>query len=322
MQKETKYTRFQNIHKKYTKKDLPTSQNKLLFKETERKHIYKTVLTSQLLTNFLLHPLQRLKIMKQTSLESFFRTEKKIKNLKYSFFCKEIIAKQGYLGFFKGSTLTLSLTFSKNFLQNFLRNKIFIDLVKEQKQKKNKIYFSYFGLIFSTNVLNRVLTYPIDRLRTLAVTETSKFIKKENFLNTSFFAKILREEKFAKICKGFNFSLFSAFPESLFIFSTFCLFKEIMKFDFFSSIFFSTFFSSFFIYPFDTVLKRFQSDSLLKGPKYFYENVNELVFKIWRNEGVFGFYRGFGVGLVNNFLAVGIFLFLFRQMYFNQICVY
>ena len=321
MQEQTRSSRHTNILTKYAKKDLPQSSNLLKFAETEQNHIFKTVLISQTITNFILAPLNRLKIMKQTCLESFLQTKKNKKILKYSYFINEIKNKQGYIGFFKGVSLTCLLSYSRNFINNFLRNKIFMELLKEKRKKTKEIYISYFGLIFTTSLLNRLITYPIDRLRTLVITETEKFFKKENFTNTAYFTKILRKEHFNNILRGINFSLFSALPESFFIFSSFCFFKCFLNLGFLPSIFFGSFFSSFTMYPFDTILKRYQSDSLLKGVKYSYKNINDLVFFIFKNEGIVGFYRGFGLGLGNNFFSVAIFLFFFNQIYYKDICI-
>jgi hypothetical protein len=86
MENETRYSSFSTILKKYMKKDLLPNQDKLHFRESERKHIFRTSLISQFVTTTILAPFTRLRIMKQTCYESFLQQKYDKTMIKYSQF--------------------------------------------------------------------------------------------------------------------------------------------------------------------------------------------------------------------------------------------
>ncbi len=220
------------------------------------------------------------------------------------------------MGFFKANSLTVFLSFSKGFILNYLRTNLFFEIMNEKKDTKN---ISFFGLLFISSFLNRALFYPIDRIRTLIITETAKNTLKENYLVSAYFRKFIQKEPFLKICKGFNFSLLSTIPETFIIFALFFGSKDLLQMDYLSSAILACGLGHILLYPFDTVLKRYQSDSLVKAPKYLYNGVSHLIKNIYNKEGVSGFYRGYFVHSLHNAISLYLFVKVFQKVYYRDI---
>lgn len=228
------------------------------------------------------------------------------------------------MGLLKGNSLTVLKTLANSFYGKYLKQTLLVSFVdhKQSQQSLTGICSKYFYALTVSSVIQQLCLYPIDRLRTLVLTDFSKLTDRKSTWNTKHMLDIVKIEGLGKIYKGFRFSLICSVPENLAIVACFAIMREQFDFSVYNSIFLGSLIANTLNYPLDTVLRRYQSDSLLKKRKNFYRSVSHLMREINRLEGFRGYFKGFGLASFTNTICTLMYMGLFKSMYMSNIVLH
>ena len=195
----------------------------------------------------------------------------------------------------------------------------------DKTDEKNSLYnvsIKYFYILSLSSAMQKLFVYPLDRLRTVIFTDFNKFSDPKATLNSKKLFDTIKIEGLSKTYKGFNFSLLCTLPENIAIIASFAILKEKFDLSLLNSLFIGSFLANTVLYPLDTILTRYQADSLLKKRKYMYKSVYHLIREINRLEGIKGYYKGFFTATLTNSLVTLIYLGLFKNIYDSQVVIY
>lgn len=211
-----------------------------------------------------------------------------------------------------------------NFYGKYLKQTFFVAFVDYNQTQHSflDVCTKYFYVLFMSSLMQHVLIYPVDRLRTVVLTDFSKLTARRNTLNLQYLTDIVKIEGLGKLYKGFRFSLLCTIPENMVIVACFALLREMFDLTLFNSIFIGSSIANTALYPLDTLVRRYQSDSLLKKRKYMYHSIYQLILEINKHEGIRGYYKGFFTATLTNTLSTLLYMGLFKTMYTSQVVVY
>lgn len=162
----------------------------------------------------------------------------------------------------------------------------------------------------------------MERLRTVIFTDFKKFTEHNSTYNSKFVFDVLRIEGGSKLYKGFQLAFICSVPENIVIVTCFALLNEYLKLGLVNTVLLSSLFANTLLYPLNTILVRYQADSLLKNRKYMYNSVGHLLREIKRQEGIRGYYKGFLTATMTNSLVTLTYMGIFRTIYKSQAMVH
>lgn len=228
------------------------------------------------------------------------------------------------MGLFRGNALTLMKTFFNSFYSRHLKQTFSASFIDRERSSNSlaTICSNYFYILSFSSLVQHVLVYPVDRLRTVIMTDYSKFVDRKSTFNTRYIGDVIRIESMGKLYKGFGFSLLTTIPDNIVILAAFGGLQRNFGLGVTDAVFLSSFIATTILYPLDTVLKRYQADSLLKKRKYMYQSIKHLISEINRQEGVRGYYKGFLTATLTNSLSTVLYIALFRSMYSSQVVLH
>lgn len=189
---------------------------------------------------------------------------------------------------------------------------------KENQYSLLDVCARYFAVLTLSSILQNVFVYPVDRLRTIAFTDFSKLSKNKPRAGLGYIRKVIDNEGYLKVYKGFRFSLFYTIPQNMLTVASFALLREKYEFNLFNSVFIGRMLANSVLYPLDTVLRRFQADSLLDKSKYKYNSVYTVILDISKREGWRGYYKGFLIANIHSALSIGMYILVFRNLFDSQ----
>lgn len=224
----------------------------------------------------------------------------------------------------RGNSLTLLEMLINNFYGRYLKQTFFVAFVDYNQSSYSlpEVCTKYFYVLFFSSLMQHVFTYPIDRLRTVVLTDFSKVTDRKSTINSKYLYDIIKIEGIGKLYKGFRFSLLCTIPENMVIVTSFALLRERFDLTLFNSIFIGSSISNMLLYPLDSLLRRFQADTVLKKRNSMYYSIYQLILEINKNEGLKGYYKGFCTAAFTHSLATLMYMGLFKSMYTSQIVVY
>lgn len=154
-----------------------------------------------------------------------------------------------------------------------------------------KFYQQMFLTFACTQTAMELLVYPFNKWRTLLYTHTPEIGQRR----MNILAAYLRNESIFSFWRGVGLSMAHIIMQNaLFCLSLFS-WKNGLDGSYQNGVFFATFCSGTILYPIDTLVRRFQNDSLINKPKRAYKKALIAMSMHYKEHGVTGFYRGYSM---------------------------
>lgn len=224
---------------------------------------------------------------------------------------------------FRGTSITLFSCVFNTLTSGYVRNAVAFNYFDGKSKTKNKGYLSArFKTVLPVILTQNALLYPLDRVRTLIFTDFSEVSLQSMSYNTRFIMNLIRVEGFTNLFRGVSFSMFNTFAEFLLISKLFDSFKESYGLTTLETVFLTSAISKSVLYPLDTVLRRYQADSFLKGRDYIHTSPLDIIRDCIRHEGTRSFFKGFGVGMTRNLGMALSYAFITEYRFKSDVIIY
>jgi hypothetical protein len=153
------------------------------------------------------------------------------------------------------------------------------------------------GIIGLGSLLVELFTFPITRVRTLVY---SSFERDSRLIKSVLM--ILRTERFSGLYKGFGFWSYGFTLQHMLTVSLWYGVHVKLGQEQSTTAAVSGAIVSAFIYPFDTVVRRYQLDGLTTAGKW-HDSPKKLAKQIWNKQGIKGFYSGYSLYLFTSIFS-------------------
>jgi len=177
-----------------------------------------------------------------------------------------------------------------------------------------KFYQQMFLTLACTQVAMEVLLYPINKWRTLLYTHIPKLGERRVNILASYFKK----EFVLSLWRGVGLSMVHIILQNAMFCLSLCGWKDWLDGSYQNGVFFATFFSGTVLYPIDTLVRRFQNDSLIHKAKREYKKARKAFSAQYQQHGIAGFYRGYLMFILTHALMFQAFGDLSRANIFHQ----
>jgi hypothetical protein len=181
-------------------------------------------------------------------------------------------------------------------------------LDKPRRETQLSSHIKMTSVIFSCNMLLEIFNFPLSRIRSIAYTNLSR----ENKLWKSL-SWLVRDEGFSKLYKGFGIWSLGLTLQMTSISSLMYFSNNVLGVNQNYSTLLAVMLTSPLFYPFETIVRRLQVDGV-HHPSLWNSSAKRLIRFYWEKEGIKGFYSGFPIYLLINFLSTAGVIWTFKTM--------
>ena len=239
-------------------------------------------------------PLERLKILQQSDL--YYKYNNYNKSIFNSF--KYIYKNEGFKGFYKGNLINIYRVLP-SYLIKFPLNEIGYKYIKKYNnlyKKTDKIsYLNKLNVGIFVGTIQITLTYPFDFLRTrLSLDKTMFNMYKNNII--TYTKHIIKTEGILNLYKGYK-SCIITYP--LYVGLQFSIFNECREnnINVFLSGSLAGLIAQSLVFPGDVIKRQMQLNGI-NNQQILYNSILDCIKKIYKNEGIYGFYTGLKINLI------------------------